>query len=36
MGIKVTDIPCDGVKVLSVISKETNRILYEKCSVTDE
>ena len=34
VGIKVTDIPCDRIEVFSVISKGTNSILYEKCSVT--
>ena len=35
VGIKATDIPCDRIKVFSVVSKETTSILYEKCSVND-
>ena len=34
VGIKATGIPCDLIEVFRVISKETNSILYEKCSVT--
>ena len=34
VGIKATDIPRKRIEVFSVISRKTNSILYEKCSVT--